>query len=82
MTICLFYAYLLEDDIGIMSILEKSDKDLLSQLLLFLFFHSAQTKDMLAFPTVDTMWSSTGSIGETDLMTFQTVCLELLQEVF
>jgi hypothetical protein len=79
--LCLFYASLLDSEAGIITALEQSGKDLLNQLLIFLFFHSALTKDMLAFPTPNSTWSTTSGIGEPELMTFQSICLELLEQV-
>ena len=79
--LCLFYASLLDSETGIITALEQSDKDLLNHLLIFLFFHTALSKDMLSFPTPNLTWSTTSGIGEPELMTFQSICLELLEQV-
>ena len=78
---CLFYASILKTDPCLISALEEADTNPMIETLYLLLLHSTFAKDKLALPTANSLWIDKSGIGESDFLTFQSECIELLERV-
>jgi len=64
-----------------LTLLEKTDKTQLVQVLYFIFQHLALAKDKLSLPTANDLWSSTSGIREQEYLGFTSPCWVILYKV-